>query len=540
MKNFYSNLKYVLPLFFLLILVFGLSYAHQGNIIIDCGREVYYPKRILEGAVLYKDLFNIYGPFAYLYNAFLFKIFGFNLNILFISGVFTATCIISFVFLFSRLFFDKFLSTSITALAIVLGCFSFYIFNYSFPYAFAMIYGLLACLISLYFLILYVRKNTSTLLALSTFFAGLAISNKYEFIPYCLIFIYLIFKNKIPIKQILFAVISFAIAPCITFGYLFYQGLSIHDFINNLKDIYAMSQTVTLNYFYTISGLVFKKQTLGILIKNFLITLTPLLLIYYGIRTFSKNKVLSVLLCGLAVIIVFNVAGLETFVFLPLLLFIFTCIFYKNLSFELKILNFSVLLCSLKVFWSAGLNSYGVYFIPMLLIALINFVKKDYQKYVTIYLVLLSIFFFHFNLSERKYYSFPVKTEKGTYYVEKVYGETSDNIIKFINEKTNEHDKILILPEGLFFNYLTNRRSDDYYNSYLPLYVETFGEDRLIKNLKNDIPKFIILHNIPTGSYYFKSICLDYGFDVCNFIKDEYFPKAFSNDNFRAYIFEKK
>ena len=96
------------------------------------------------------------------------------------------------------------------------------------------------------------------------------------------------------------------------------------------------------------------------------------------------------------------------------------------------------------------------------------------------------------------------------------------------------------MPEGLFFNYLTNRRSDDYYNSYLPLYVETFGEDRLIKNLKNDMPDYIILHNIPTGNYYFKSICLDYGFDVCNFINDEYVPKALSNADFTAYIFEKK
>ena len=102
MKNFYSNLKYILPLFFLSILVFMLTYAHQGNIVIDCGREVFYPKRILEGAVLYKDLFNIYGPFAYLYNAFLFKIFGVNLNVLYISGVLTATCVISFVFLSSK------------------------------------------------------------------------------------------------------------------------------------------------------------------------------------------------------------------------------------------------------------------------------------------------------------------------------------------------------------------------------------------------------------------------------------------------------
>lgn len=540
MKNFYSNLKYILPLFFLSVLVFGLTYAHQGNIVIDCGREVFYPKRILEGAVLYKDLFNIYGPFAYLYNAFLFKIFGINLNVLYISGILTATGIISFVFLISRLFFDKLLSTSITVLTLILGCFSFYIFNYIFPYSFSMTYGLLAVLASVYFLLLFVRNNNTLLYLANAFFAGLAVSNKYEFIPYCLIFIYLTFKNKISVKQNLLALITFAIAPCVTFGYLFHQGLSIHDFVHNLKDIYAMSQTVTLNYFYTISGLIFKKQTLGILIRNFLITLFPLALIYYSFKTLSTNKIKAGIAFAISVILAFKIASLETFIFLPFLLLILFCIFYKKLSDEKKILIISALLISVKVFWATALSSYGVYFIPLLLIALITLAKKDYYKQISVYLILLSIAFFVFFLPDRKNIKTPVKTQNGMIYVDKTYGETSNNIIKFINEKTNAHDKILILPEGLFFNYLTNRRSDDYYNSYLPLYVETFGEDRLIKNLKNDMPTYIILHNIPTGNYYFKSICLDYGFDVCNFIKDKYSPKALSNADFTAYIFEKK
>ena len=367
MKNFYSNLKCILPLFFLSVLVFGLTYAHQGNIVIDCGREVFYPKRILEGAVLYKDLFNIYGPFAYLYNAFLFKIFGINLNVLYISGILTATGIISFVFLISRLFFDKLLSTSITVLTLILGCFSFYIFNYIFPYSFSMTYGLLAVLASVYFLLLFVRNNNTLLYLASAFFAGLAVSNKYEFIPYCLIFIYLTFKNKISIKQNLLALITFAIAPCVTFGYLFHQGLSIHDFIHNLKDIYAMSQTVTLNYFYTISGLIFKKQTLGILIRNFLITLFPLALIYYSFKTLSTNKIKAGIAFAISVILAFKIASLETFIFLPFLLLILFCIFYKKLSDDKKVLIISALLISLKVFWATALSSYGVYFIPLLL-----------------------------------------------------------------------------------------------------------------------------------------------------------------------------
>ena len=107
MKNFCLKYKYIISLILLSLLVFGLSYAHQGSLIIDSGREVYYPKRILEGVVLYKDLFNIYGPFAYLYNAFLFKFFGLNINVLYLSGVLTMSVIVACVYLLSRQFFDR-------------------------------------------------------------------------------------------------------------------------------------------------------------------------------------------------------------------------------------------------------------------------------------------------------------------------------------------------------------------------------------------------------------------------------------------------
>ena len=183
MKKYVNDLKYFLPLFFLLLLTFVLTWAHQGHIIIDCGREVYYPERILSGKVLYKDLFNIYGPFAYLFNAFLFKIFAVKLSVIYLAGVFTAVGIISMIYLISRLFFENFLSFSITALSIAIGCFSFYIFNYVFPYSFGMTYGFLSCLVSLYLLMLFIRsENNYILYYMSTFFAGLAVSNKYEYI----------------------------------------------------------------------------------------------------------------------------------------------------------------------------------------------------------------------------------------------------------------------------------------------------------------------------------------------------------------------
>lgn len=540
MKNFCLKYKYIISLFLLSLLVFGLTYAHQGSLIIDLGREVYYPKRILEGSILYKDLFNIYGPFSYLYNAFLFKIFGLKLNILYFSGIITASAIISLIYLISRQFFDKFLSFSISTITLIIGCFSFYIFNYIFPYSFSMTYGMAFCLASIYLLLLFLRNNNSILYYLSTFFAGLAISNKYEFIPYCLIFVYVAFKNKLSLKQNTVSFVTLITSPLICFGFLFLQGLNIGDIIHNLKDIYTMSKTNTLSYFYSISGLTFQKQTLGLLIRNFLMTLFPIALLYNGHYFLDKSKIKAYFLFAISVFFTFKLASLETFIFLPLLLIILMCLYFKKQNEEVKILSIASILVSLKVFWATALNSYGVYFIPILLISIITFIKKDYRKFVSAYLIFLSIAFFAYNLPTRKNISNPIKTNMGTIYVSSEYKDTSNNILKFINENTKTTDKILILPEGLFFNYLTNRVSDDYYNSYLPLYVETFGENRLINALKKDKPDYIIMHNFSTSDYYFKSMCNDYGFEICDFIKNEYSPKGLLYDSFTAYIFKKK
>ena len=93
-----ETLKYFIPLIFITLVVLGITYSHHNGLIIDCGREAYYPQKILNGKVLYKDLFNIYGPFSYIFNAILFKIFGNNSNTLYIAGSFCAFGIISTLF----------------------------------------------------------------------------------------------------------------------------------------------------------------------------------------------------------------------------------------------------------------------------------------------------------------------------------------------------------------------------------------------------------------------------------------------------------
>ena len=54
----------------------SVSWQRWANPIVDCGREMYVPWRILEGDVLYRDLFFVYGPLVPYWHATLFLVFG--------------------------------------------------------------------------------------------------------------------------------------------------------------------------------------------------------------------------------------------------------------------------------------------------------------------------------------------------------------------------------------------------------------------------------------------------------------------------------
>ena len=81
--------KSLLLILALYLITFILTYGRMGSLTVDCGREAYIPYAIMQNKVLYKDIFCIYGPFPYLFNAFFYKIIGANLNVLyFIGGIF--------------------------------------------------------------------------------------------------------------------------------------------------------------------------------------------------------------------------------------------------------------------------------------------------------------------------------------------------------------------------------------------------------------------------------------------------------------------
>lgn len=527
MKEFYINNKPLIILWLLCIAALIVFTGHYSNILVDIGREVYYPQEILEGKVLYKDLFNIYGPFSYLWNAFLYKIFGINLFTLYFSGAVCSIGIVSGVYLLAKKFLNTQLSFAIAFFTIVTGICADHLFNFTFPYSQAMLYGTTAALFSIYFLIKYNENKLSKFLYLSGLLAGLAVANKYEFIVYSIfLFIFSLLSKKRVI--ILNFIISFLLFPLISFGILFIQGLTVNDLITATVEIKKMTQCDTLKYFYTNCGIFFNYNLFKIWGFNILTTGIPFALMLLSYKIYSKNKALSVILISFFAIFAYLLCSPEEFVFLIPLTFLLTLFVIKDFKNNIPLLIFvtSAILISVKTMWALLPLSYGNYYLPMVLTAffgvLFTLINKKYQNIAAIFLTVISLCYLNLFINKRNINTEKISSPQGAFYTNKDTASAVKEVLSLLNDY--EEGTAVVYPEGLMINFLSKNsiKADDYYNSMIPLYVESMGEENFIKNLNNKKPEFIIFTNQDTSDYYFKNICKDYALDFCKVVTEDY------------------
>lgn len=547
MREFYIKNKPLIILWLLCITALIIFMGHYSNILFDVGRETYYPQRILEGKVLYKDLFNIYGPFSYLWNAFLYKIFGINLRALYISGTICSLAIVSGVYLIAKRFLNTSLSFAIGLFTIVTGVCANHLFNYTFPYSWAMLYGTVGFLYSVYFLIKYKDNENPHFLYIAGLLAGFATANKYDFIIYSIfLFCVSIFtKNK---KYILNFITSFMVFPILSFGILFLQGLRIEDLIVAMQEIQKLMNTKTLEYFYSNQGVLFSPAVFPVWIYNLLATGIPLGLMMLSYRFYEKIKIVSIALITIFALVGYKLLSPALFVFLTPLLFLVSIFGYKKIktNIPLMLVIISAIGASFKTFWGLTPMSYGCYYTPIVLIAffgvMFTFINEKYQKIAAIFLTVVSVSFLNVYLFKRTTTTGKISSPHGTIYTYKQNADNINNILSILNNDENVNSTALIYPEGMIINFLSknNIKSDDYYNSLLPLYLESMGEEKFQKVLEEKNPEFIILTSQNTSDYYFNHICTNYAFNFCNQVEQEYQQEATFNGDIAFKIYRRR
>ncbi|HXU10002.1 MAG TPA: glycosyltransferase family 39 protein, partial [Blastocatellia bacterium] len=160
------------------------SWERWGNPLVDCGREMNQPLRLASGEMLYSGVRHIYGPLSPYVNAFLYKIFGPSLGVLYADGIVTAMIILTMVYWLSRRLMERSASTAAT-LSVMWLCAFKQAGNYVLPYSYSALHGCALGLVSLALLIRFIERRELArpryaMLALSGAVAGLAMLAKTE------------------------------------------------------------------------------------------------------------------------------------------------------------------------------------------------------------------------------------------------------------------------------------------------------------------------------------------------------------------------
>jgi hypothetical protein len=138
--------------------VFGLavSWDRWGNPLVDCGREMNQPLRLVRGEMLYSEVRHIYGPLSPYINAALYRVFGPSLGVLYADGILTAIVILSLVYWLSRRLMGPAASTAAT-LSVMWLCAFKQAGNYVLPYSYSALHGCALGLVTLALLIRFVE-----------------------------------------------------------------------------------------------------------------------------------------------------------------------------------------------------------------------------------------------------------------------------------------------------------------------------------------------------------------------------------------------
>ncbi len=467
----------------LVILAFIIFYGQFGDVNVDSFREAYIPEQMLAGKILYRNIFTIYAPLAYIINALLFFIFGIHLKTLYFAGLFSTMGIFYLTNKLARKFLDANLTLCICLFIISALVLSPNVFNAFFPYSYGLLYGVLFILLSFYFVL---NKKFS----FAYLFYSLAICSKYEFL---FLLPMIIYAEILRTKHFNWKINLPALFLPALITIIGLKGASITDILTSFGLIIQMGATKTLYWFYSSMGLSFRLELIPIYLINFVKFLVPVYWVKY-------QEILVWVMPAIIILFVLR---------------------YKKLNFNKKFFVFGTLLVSAKVFCALTLQAYGVFFLPFALISLGILTPHKFRNGLAILLLIWAVVVGGQNISALNQKDVKISTERGVIKTTRNNGRALNKLITYL-EKTDKNSKIVVYPEGLCVNFLSSRESDSKFYSLIPLYVETFGEGVITKRLEITKPDYIVISDYDTSAYYYTKFGQDYATNIYDWIKNNY------------------
>ncbi len=546
MKKFFKFISKYNIIYFLLIfiIVYILFEKYKYNIYSpysDIGRELYIPSQAIGQNALYGNVFMVYAPLGYILNGLITKCFSNNINVFFNIGLFFSVMSLIPVFLISNIFNNKLISLFITMLVIFTCTFFPSVSNWITPYSYSMLIAMCTILWAMYYLLKYIKYSKDKYIILSSLLYGLSICTKYEFIFFILLIIGILFYKKASKSLIGKCIGSIFTIPILTSLVILFQGISTESFFTSIKYIIKLSQSNSVKYFYTYNGFIPSKESILNAIYS---TKADFIYIFENINRYILK--LSPLTDIQPNSVSFRMSG---YLCIILTVGYIITLFYKKHKIRLDImylcLSIGAILTSIKCIGSISFEIYGTFFFPLIIITIISFLTKNKMGKIfkrVFLLILLSVSLFYFLDNERNIQKadfMELKSSKGIVKIKSVFYEETKELISYITKNTTSEDSVLIIPEGTFINYLTDRKSDNKLYYLIPPNTEIFTDEEIINDLKKNPPKLIIFHNLMYKEYAQSSFKNSYGKNIYDYVNKNFnYQTTIGNNNFKFYIYK--
>jgi 4-amino-4-deoxy-L-arabinose transferase-like glycosyltransferase len=550
-----------------MILMLAASWQRWTQPIIDHGREMNLPARILAGEQLYRDVQFLYGPFAPYFNAGLYAIFGVKLSVLHTAGALCAAIVLLMVYWLSRQLMGTAEAALATALVLVF-CALKATANYVSPYAYATLYSLIFALAALIFALKYWRDGRRIWIFWAGAGVGLSIISKWELAlaggGAALVAIVLrsLVRRRFLWREILIFTAPMAAISAGTYAFI----LSRVPWRTLLEDNHILFSSMPPQLIYfnqQISGMAEWPKSLWSTLSG-----VGLLLLWAGAITFvgallalkkepewrgvAKQGLLLILTGGgfwLVMRLLFDLEGNATLltgmpIVLPLLIVILLIQSYRLWRTGNEITFSAGALMIIAVFAQASIlrfflnvkvtGPYVPFFIPMLLlvsawlllswlpqrIAPTAVMRKSMRLSALIIIGLLVIGVAVVSAHRfRARQTFAVYTDRGGFITEPQIGQPLAAAIQYAREHTSPEDLVLSLPQATSINFLAARRYPFHEEIVHPGFL---SDEEGIRRLQAKPTRLIFVVNILTPEFRDRVFGTDYNPGLLRWIEEHY------------------
>jgi hypothetical protein len=561
----------VLILLLLFAAMSAVTWETWANPVVDSGREMNAPLRLLQGERLYSDVYYLYGPVAPYFNALLYKIFGIHLRTLYAAGLAGGLLLVLLAFYIGKKIMPA-LEAMLAAAAVLLFCVFKQSGNLIFPYSHSVLYGTLLGTLSLAAQLEYIRFNRMISLFAGGALAGLSLCCKLEFgfAAAVTLAVAVFFSPRgCRARNSGIAFLSLLIFPLLIYGSLLIRIPAGSLF----KDTYLLPGYIPselLHYNRIKLGLDHPGRTIGEIISSMaLLSAAAGALALAGIRLAGESIKSALLSQGarrlwlvtgvsFAWLLVHGIFlrarwDLNPFRSLPILsLAMIAYYFMRRNAIEKRLPSdralFLVSVFSLAVLMRviprvpAG-GSYGSGMIPVPLLLFVCIAATDLpflsaaatrfrRRAILVSLsIAIAATMMVFAYRQVKNPSTLLRTTRGELRIPNAHSVAISQAVDFIARNTSPGEPLLTIPEGSCLNFIADRPVAVRYEIMTPGFLDLEEEQATIRRIQEKKVRYIFLFNRATSEFGPKTFGRDYCRTLMAWIESNYEFAGFFGNN---------